>query len=108
MARRVVVVDDLDGTIGARTVTFSLDRTLYVIDLADHNLERLRAELAPFITAGRTSTRRVKRTDRSLNKLVRAWAAEQGIELSRMGRIPNSVLTQYHGGSRPHNGLCCA
>jgi hypothetical protein len=96
VARQVVVVDDLDGTVGARTVTFSLDGTLYTIDLAEHNIARLRAELAPFIEAGRLSTKRVKRPDRRLNRLIRAWAVEQGIELSPMGRIPNSVVRQYH------------
>jgi hypothetical protein len=88
-------VDDVDGTVGARTVTFSLDGTLYTVDLAEHNLARLRAALAPYIAAGRSQTRPVKRTDRSFNKVVRAWAAERGIELLPMGRLPKSVLQQY-------------
>ena len=96
MAQRVVRVDDLDGTIGARTVTFSLDDAIYTIDLAEHNLARLREELAPYVAAGRQlAGSRRKPVDRALNRAVRAWAAEEGITLNKLGRIPDSVLRLY-------------
>ena len=98
VARRVVVVDDLDGAVGAQTVTFSIDETTYTIDLAEHNLARLRDLLAPFIAASRrASARQGKRPDRALNREVRTWAAEEGIELNPLGRIPNSVLERFRG-----------
>jgi hypothetical protein len=103
MARRVVVVDDLDGVVGAQTVTFSIDETTYTIDLAEHNLARLRDLLAPFIAASRrASARRGKRPDRVLNREVRTWAAEEGIELNPLGRIPNSVLERFQGCPHRH------
>jgi hypothetical protein len=93
----VVLVDDLDNTTteGVQTVTFSLDGTQYTIDLAEHHRARLREQLAPFVAAARRSTRRIKRPDRALNRAVRAWASEHGIELNALGRIPNSILQQY-------------
>lgn len=94
MAHRVVVVDDLDGTEGARSVTFALDATTYTIDLAEHNLARLRERLAPFIAAGRRSAQRPP-VDRVLNRAVREWAAAEGIPLNPLGRIPNSVLERF-------------
>jgi len=56
MATRTVstVFDDLDGsTDGVRTYRFGLEDLTYEIDLSTDNLGRLRAALAPFITAGR-------------------------------------------------------
>lgn len=96
----VVVVDDMDGTHGARPVTFALDGTSYTLDLADHNLQRLRAVLAPYIAAARSSTP-YQRPDRALNRAVRVWAAEQGIRLEPRGRIPNDVLRRWEAAGGP-------
>ncbi|MER7276641.1 histone-like nucleoid-structuring protein Lsr2 [Dactylosporangium sp. NPDC000244] len=51
---RTILIDDLDAsTDGVGSRRFALDGVEYEIDLADHNLARLRAALAPFIAAGR-------------------------------------------------------
>ena len=105
LGRVLVVVDDLDGAVGAQTVTFSMDRDpTYTIDLAEHNLARLRDLLAPFIAASRrASARQGKRPDRALNREVRTWAAEEGIELNPLGRLPNSVLERFEGCAHRHS-----
>ncbi|WP_431801663.1 histone-like nucleoid-structuring protein Lsr2 [Microbacterium sp. bgisy203] len=118
MARRIVhqLVDDLDGTVlevgSGETVLFSLDGTAYEIDLTDENAEALRAALAPYVAAGRSVSarpagggtrtgsaggggRKQKRAGQRDYAPVRAWAAENGYELSERGRVPASVLEAY-------------
>ena len=55
MATKTLIeyVDDLDGTPGAETVRFSLDGTLYEIDLNGKHAKALRKAVAPFTAAGR-------------------------------------------------------
>lgn len=115
MARKIVhqLVDDLDGTVleveSGETVLFSLDGVAYEIDLSDDNAARLRDALAPFIDAGRpvsgrTATgagraaagaRKQKRAGQRDYAPIRAWAAENGYELSDRGRVPADVLDAY-------------
>ena len=55
MAKKVIIVDDIDGTEGDGIVTqrFSLGSDFYEIDLCPQNLLGLRAALEPFVSAGR-------------------------------------------------------
>ena len=55
MAKKVIIVDDIDGTDGDGIVTqrFSLGSDFYEIDLCPQNLLMLRAALEPFVSAGR-------------------------------------------------------
>src|SRR3954453_11594086 len=55
MAQRVnvVLVDDIDGSDAAETVTFGLDGVQYEIDLSDGHADELRAALALYIGHGR-------------------------------------------------------
>ena len=55
MAKKVVIVDDIDGTEGDGIVThrFSLGSDFYEIDLCPQNALNLRAALEPFVSAGR-------------------------------------------------------
>ena len=55
MAKKVIIVDDIDGTDGDGIVTqrFSLGSDFYEIDLCPQNLVMLRAALEPFVSAGR-------------------------------------------------------
>jgi hypothetical protein len=94
-------VDDLDGTKAAQTVQFSFEGRDYVIDLSKKNATALGKVLVPYIEAGRRiPARRAGRT--AAPKVaqpdlqgVRAWAAQNGIEVASRGRIPHSVLEQY-------------
>jgi hypothetical protein len=106
MARKVIVelVDDLDGSpIGENsTITFSLEKKAYEIDLSDANLQKLRDALAPFISAARPAGASGSRASSSPRKApthdvadVRAWAAEHGHQVSSRGRVPASVLEAY-------------
>jgi hypothetical protein len=101
MSSKVLVIleDDVDGGEADETIEFGLDGTTYAIDLSDANANRLRGALDGYISKARkTSGRRSSRRDRSKEdlKAVRAWAASNKIELSRRGRIPRTVIDQYH------------
>jgi hypothetical protein len=63
MSRKTLIqlIDDLDGSVipggMGRTVLFELDATTYELDLTDAHLEDLRAVLAPYVRAGRRTSR---------------------------------------------------
>ena len=103
MAKKVVVqlVDDVDGSAAAETVTFALDGVSYEIDLSEENAASLRSDLAKWVssatrTGGRRSTRATaSSTDGSQSARIRAWAREQGIEVSERGRIPGELRERY-------------
>ncbi|MFV0430301.1 MAG: Lsr2 family protein [Arachnia sp.] len=104
MAKKVHVqlIDDIDESVAERTVTFALDGASYEIDLSADNIAKLQAALAPFVDNAQAQSSRVRgrkaaargagRADASL---VRAWAREQGMEVSDRGRVPNEVLEAY-------------
>jgi len=105
MAQRVTVAleDDLDGGPAAETVRFGFDGADYEIDLSEKNASAFRKQLAPYVEharrvgraaqprrAGRTAASRQRSSD------IRAWAKGQGLAVSERGRIPASVVEQYH------------
>lgn len=102
---RVVVelIDDLDGTGNANTVTFGLDGRRYEIELNKKNETALRKALAPFIDKAREApaaplSKRGARRPRGTgvdNKAVRQWAAENGVEVPPTGRIRREIIEQY-------------
>lgn len=105
MAQRTVtiLIDDLTGkelpANGGETVNFAIDGVRYEIDVDAKGAERLRAALAPYVSAGRRTTpsgRVIRRTKATADPAaVRAWAASNGLKVSDRGRIPASVVEQY-------------
>lgn len=67
---RTKVVDDLDGSDGAKTIRFSIARAQYEIDLTPENVDGLYEALAPFITKSR----------RVPARLVQARADQSAVE----------------------------
>ena len=105
MAQKVTVVleDDLTGGPAKQTVRFAFDGTGYEIDLNTKNAAAFGKQLAPYIEnarkAGRQQPRRPGQTaasNRQRSGDIRAWAKEHGLAVSERGRIPASVLEQYH------------
>lgn len=107
MAQKVLVelVDDLDGSEAAETVSFGLDGVSYEIDLSSDHAADLRDSMAPFVeyarrTGGRKRaaqqpTPQRSAVDREQNQLIRTWARENGFEISERGRIPAEVTDAY-------------
>jgi hypothetical protein len=106
------VVDDLDAsTDGVGTYRFALVGVEYEIDLSQTNLQRLRAALAPFTSAGRrlpkqkSATRRTSPTGpMAATKRVRRWWAEnpQREDLPPF-RAHGPIPTQVYDGYRTAN-----
>ncbi|HXZ66154.1 MAG TPA: Lsr2 family protein [Streptosporangiaceae bacterium] len=98
----VIVKDDLDGSEGAETVTFTFDGVTYEIDLSEKNRTKLQKAVAPYIEAGRRISRSRSRTSASRHSgarvdraVVRVWAKENGLKVSERGRISADVMAQY-------------
>jgi hypothetical protein len=97
------LVDDLDGTPGERTVTFTWDGIAYEIELSKKNATAFEKTLKPYLDVARrvktksTSSRRggaVRGGKRDLSE-IRSWAEHHGFEVSSRGRIASSVIEAY-------------
>ena len=115
MAQQVNVkfVDDLDGSDAAGTVSFGLDGKTHEIDLSDDNAAKLRDSLAVFVGAARrsggsattgsrrtqkmtaSSGRRPQPLDREQTAAIRAWARQNGHQVSDRGRISKTVVDAF-------------
>jgi hypothetical protein len=111
VARRVVVemVDDIDGTAfgeDGESIHYAVDGVEYVIDLKD-DAKELRETFEYYIAHSTRVGGRKHRSDRPDNatagkrprgetQKIRAWALEQGYELSSRGRIPTEVEQAFH------------
>src|SRR4051794_3304526 len=108
MAQQVVttLIDDLDGSEAADTITIGYKGYTYELDLSEKNAAKLEKVLAPFVQAGRrvgrlggggsrttreTTTKRVP----SDSTAVRAWAQANGVDVPARGRIPNAVREKF-------------
>jgi Lsr2 len=107
-----VLIDDLDGSEGAATVTLGWNGDWRELDLSKRNLAALARTLDRYWKVGRPvpgerqpPTRRRRRTKASSSRsakakrdpnLIRAWAIENGIAVPARGRIPVDVERQYN------------
>ncbi|MCW3156621.1 histone-like nucleoid-structuring protein Lsr2 [Micropruina sonneratiae] len=106
MAQRIVyrLEDDLDSTEAAETIVFGLDSVSYEIDLSEPNAAQFRDVLAPYVAAARrvggrrragsTGTGRKRGTGSPATE-IRAWATENGYQVSSRGRVPAEVREAY-------------
>ncbi|MDC4232380.1 Lsr2 family protein [Actinomyces sp. B33] len=96
---RVELVDDIDGTIAARTVSFAFDGVSYEIDLSEENISEFRDALGRWIDAGRRTGGRAVRSRKASSAIdsgkIREWARANGIEVSDRGRIPAEIVEKY-------------
>ncbi len=109
MAQKVQVIlfDDLYCGEAEESVSFSLDGVNYEIDLSAANAEALREAIAPWVgharrISGRSGGRgRGAARGRSAAKAdlgdVRAWARENGYQVSDRGRVSAEVMAAYEG-----------
>jgi Lsr2 len=91
----VTITDDLGGQGEATTVKFTAYGRVYEIDLNKRNAEtfqrRQEALFAPYIAAARDITG----DEENRNRIIRAWAAANGIHVGIRGIIPADVIRQY-------------
>lgn len=101
---QIILEDDLEGGPADETVQFGLDGRQYEIDLSTANAEKLREALRPYVSSGRRTQGKSTRTagPRSSSggnpetAKIRAWAKENGYEVSDRGRIHQSVKDAYY------------
>jgi hypothetical protein len=111
MAQKHIVqlIDDLDGSQAAETVSFGIDGASYEIDLSAKNAAKLRDVLAVYVGSARRASRggrpaaaggrrsgRAGRSDREQTQAIREWAHKNGHKIGEKGRIPATVLEAYH------------
>ncbi len=101
MAMKTLIVDDLDGSDGASTVSFSLGNTAYEIDLSKKNKAAMEKTLSKFTTAARrvggSGRRKGSRSaSRQQTGAIREWAKASGRKVSERGRIPQTVIDAYN------------
>lgn len=102
MAQRVQIIleDDFDGGEADETVAFGLDGTDYEIDLSGNNASKLRDALAPWVanarkTSGRRGRRGARQSSGPRSSDIRAWAQDNGWQVSSRGRVPAEVRDAY-------------
>lgn len=102
MAQRVKILltDDMDGTEADETVRFGLDGGQYEIDLSSQNAAILRDTIRPYVGKARRvrkSAPRAAGASRSPEtKKIRAWAKENGYEVSDRGRVEKHIKDAYY------------
>ena len=114
MAIQTIVTCDVhdDGITEGSPVLIGALGENYEVDLCDAHRDELLATLEPYLAGARTaqaqrtrrgsgasagsSPRRRARTDTSA---IRAWAREQGYELSDRGRVPTNIMAEYEQAS---------
>jgi hypothetical protein len=100
---QVLLVDDINGSEAAETVSFSLDGVSYEIDLTPANAKKLRDDLATWVgharrSGGRKTSRRATTSGGSRRGdlgAVREWARNNGHKVSDRGRISAGILAAY-------------
>jgi hypothetical protein len=105
MAKQTVVtevlVDDLDGTPGERTVNFTWDGVSYEIELSKKNAVAFERAMKPYTDAARRirGSRGRRSGGRGSAKrdltAIREWATKNGFDVSTRGRIASSVIDAY-------------
>lgn len=114
MAQQVVVIDDMTGEPGATTRRLRLDGVEYDIDLTDASFVDLQDLLRPYLekarvvpivkrakaagSAGAESRGTPVRQKQELpaaSATIRAWAASNGVDCPKRGRIPIAVIERY-------------
>jgi len=106
VAQKTIVktYDDLDGSeidADGKSISFSLEGVSYEIDLNSKNVEKMRQAFAVYTEKARKVGGRGRSSAKSAEpapldtRAVRAWAEEQGIEVSARGRLSSDLIEQY-------------
>lgn len=117
MARKVVLIDDIDGTViddelGGQTVAFSINDGHYTIDLGVKNYEAFKKDMQKWVDAAeqveaprssRTTTTTRRRTagsassgmSREQREAIRTWANSNGYQVGDRGRIKAEIVEAF-------------
>jgi hypothetical protein len=93
----VVLVDDLDGTSAAETVSLGLDGRHYEIDLSAANAKLLRKQMKAYIGQARPIAPSAPREQASA---IRQWAMDNGYQVSARGRLHRDIVEAYRSAGK--------
>lgn len=93
----VILVDDLDGSSADETIQFGLDGWHYEIDLSVEHAQELREQVKGYVRRGRAVAPPAPRLEAAR---IRAWAQENGYEVSTRGRIHRDIVEAYRNAKR--------
>jgi len=99
---QIILIDDIDGSEAAETVSFALDGINYEMELSAENAEKLRGELANWIKNARRVSGRLSRGRRgsytrvsSNSSTIREWARANGYTVNERGRLPKEIIDAF-------------
>jgi hypothetical protein len=98
---QVLLTDDLDGSEAVQTVKFGWLGADYEIDLNDKNLAAFEKALSKYVSAARKTgggarSRAGRKQAPALDLgSVRAWARDNGYEVSDRGRVSSTIMDAY-------------
>jgi len=107
MAQRLILIDDLDESEGAETITYTVNGQDYEIDLSEENAQRFYDVVGPYIEKSRRVQRQAAPTPRRGDRRrssgsgrddiqqIRAWAQSQGMDVSERGRVKKDIIDAY-------------
>jgi len=108
--RQIQLIDDIDGTDAAGTVSFAFAGKAYEIDLSENNRAAFAAVLIPFIEKSRTAlsaairpakkgssqmTPEEKKAHADLLEQIRDWSRLVGLTVAPTGRIKSRIQEMY-------------
>ncbi|GAA1885272.1 histone-like nucleoid-structuring protein Lsr2 [Williamsia serinedens] len=102
MARITVVevVDDLSGKVlsDPETVRFGIDGSEYQLETSQESADELRSMLQEYAKISRKRTTRRSDAARAAASVadIRAWAVENGWDISERGRVPKVIVDAYN------------
>lgn len=104
---QVVLEDDIDGGSAEHTIRFTVNGVSYEIDLSAENAARLDQAIEPFVSKARrvggraAGARRPTRssTGTAEQRAIRAWAKDNGYQVSDRGRVSASIVAAYKAAS---------
>lgn len=88
-------------TQATETVRFRIENHEYEIDVCSAHADEMRNIFGPFIEGARRVRSNASRRRKSTrgrpqsSKDIRAWAAQQGLEVRQHGRIPDAIIDEY-------------
>lgn len=104
---QVIVEDDIDGGNADHTIRFTVNGSSYEIDLSAENAQRFDQAMEPFVSKARRVGGRAAGARRPTQSstgtadqtAIRAWAKDNGYQISDRGRISSSVVAAYKAAS---------
>lgn len=86
-------IDDLDGSPASHLLVIGFDGDFRSLDLGSENVRKFFEQNSEFWDAA--SPVSVERLQATRAAAIREWAADNGITLSPVGRIPRAVVERF-------------